>query len=339
MKLCIRFYTGTGNTARAASVASGEFAAAGWTVDARPVTRGMDDPYSGLSGCDLLVVAFSALGFSASATMAAWLKAIPRRVGGKSAVLCVCGSEIAKGAYSPGWGGDAMFSAARILAGRGWSVSGVAEASYPVNWTEMTNPPEERHLAGLLAKGDAASRQFAAALAAGGVPTFVVETAGRKAARIVAFLFRLLGRRALGALFVSDESCTSCGLCARSCPAAAIAMRGGLPAWTGRCDSCNRCINICPTRSIRTSSLLLSAHVGIGLFLAAFAFAVPLPASLQAGARAAARAVFLLLGPALQFGLLAPMLSSLARARPFRKPFAVSFMKDYRRYREPGFRP
>ncbi len=339
MKLCIRYYTGTGNTARAAALAAGEFTAAGWTVDSRAVTRGMEDPYGGLGGADLLLVAFSALGFSPSATMMAWLKGIPGGTGGRAAVLCVCGSEFGRGGYQPGWSGDAVFAAARTLARRFWPTAGVAEASYPVNWVQMVDTPPEDRLEELLSRGDAAVRDFAAALAAGKAPAALAETAGRRWMGVIGVAFRLFGRRALGSLFASDPACTSCGLCARSCPAQAIRMEDGAPAWTGRCDSCNRCVNICPVGAIRSSGILLWTHASLAVGLGVLAAVLPLPWAAAGLPRTLMRVDLFLLGPILQFALVAPLLSALGRTRGFRRAFASSFMQAYRRYREPGFRP
>lgn len=293
--------------------------------------------HQGIADCDLLIVAFSSLGFSASLTMIQWIRTLPRRPGAKLALLCVCGSENRKGKYSGGWSGDALFSAARIVARRGWEIVGLSEASYPLNWTEMSNPPEEQHLPVLLEKGDHEVRSFSAALAGGSPARFVAETATRKSAQLVAVMFRLLGRRALAALFVSDTSCTSCGLCARSCPAQAIRIRSARPVWSGRCDSCNRCINICPSRSIVTSNLLMYAHITIAVALAIAAFAIPL--TLGPVGTVLARIALLLIGPVLQFAILAPVLSWLSRIPALRKIFSRSFMRNYRRYREARFMP
>ena len=50
--------------------------------------------------------------------------------------------------------------------------------------------------------------------------------------------------------FHAETNCTSCGLCARSCPLGNITMKDGQPTWDDNCALCLRCYHICPTRSV-----------------------------------------------------------------------------------------
>lgn len=51
--------------------------------------------------------------------------------------------------------------------------------------------------------------------------------------------------------FYVTTSCTSCGLCARSCPCNALKMVEGKPQWNDNCAQCLRCIHSCPSRAIQ----------------------------------------------------------------------------------------
>ncbi|WP_292364217.1 MULTISPECIES: EFR1 family ferrodoxin [unclassified Methanoculleus] len=51
--------------------------------------------------------------------------------------------------------------------------------------------------------------------------------------------------------FTVTEKCTSCGTCARLCPAGNIEMGGGRPVWNHRCELCCGCIHLCPVEAIQ----------------------------------------------------------------------------------------
>jgi NAD-dependent dihydropyrimidine dehydrogenase PreA subunit len=91
--------------------------------------------------------------------------------------------------------------------------------------------------------------------------------------------YLLIGRPLLGKLFLADERCTSCGICAKTCPFGAIRMMGrpkSRPYWTWRCESCMRCMNVCPENAVQAwqpglvGIALLASAVGVpvGILLA-----------------------------------------------------------------------
>ncbi len=51
--------------------------------------------------------------------------------------------------------------------------------------------------------------------------------------------------------FTVEETCTSCGLCARVCPTANITLMEGRPVWGNHCTQCLACIHHCPVRAIQ----------------------------------------------------------------------------------------
>ena len=48
-----------------------------------------------------------------------------------------------------------------------------------------------------------------------------------------------------------NTKCTSCGICAKSCPVDNITMVEGLPQWQHNCTMCLSCIHRCPTVAIQ----------------------------------------------------------------------------------------
>ena len=50
--------------------------------------------------------------------------------------------------------------------------------------------------------------------------------------------------------FVVNQDCVSCGICSRVCPCANIEMKGGKPAFLHHCSNCMACVVSCPKRAI-----------------------------------------------------------------------------------------
>jgi len=64
------------------------------------------------------------------------------------------------------------------------------------------------------------------------------------------FFFRKFGAADIGKKFRINDNCTSCKLCARSCPVQNIKMVDGKPQFLDHCIACCRCYNLCPAKAI-----------------------------------------------------------------------------------------
>jgi len=51
--------------------------------------------------------------------------------------------------------------------------------------------------------------------------------------------------------FWAEETCNSCGLCARICPADNINLESGRPVWQHRCEQCLACLQWCPQQAVQ----------------------------------------------------------------------------------------
>jgi flavodoxin/Pyruvate/2-oxoacid:ferredoxin oxidoreductase delta subunit len=66
----------------------------------------------------------------------------------------------------------------------------------------------------------------------------------------IGWAYRTHGAKSSARRYHANENCTSCGLCARTCPSANIEIVEGRPHFFERCEGCCRCYNICPVKAI-----------------------------------------------------------------------------------------
>ena len=70
-----------------------------------------------------------------------------------------------------------------------------------------------------------------------------------------AVIYPVFKRYALSAKsFTVNDSCISCGICARGCPTHNITQTDGHPSWSDNCAGCLGCYHICPTHAINRGS-------------------------------------------------------------------------------------
>lgn len=337
----IHYFSGTGNTERAARMLASLFEKGGKTVSLQNIAL-ENVPSSGHS--DAHIFMFSILSWSAPAIMKRYIRSFPRQKGVRGAVLAVFGGDAA---YD-GNAGQGVPQIARMLRRRGFDVALTDGIAYPTNWVQFTNPPTVESCKAARERSDTKLSLFAELFLKGEKSFYKVSPAAAILTAVPAFFFGLLGRRLLGKMFTADSSCTKCGLCAKTCPAHTITMKGpkGKPCWGGNCENCNRCMNICPSRSIQTSLPRLALHLAINIasIIAAEKTAVILNPLLPLDGAAAQAAV--IAGAFLIYAVLCVIQIHIAdrilRLAQFIPPidrfFSLTFTKNFRRYTAPGFK-
>ena len=336
MKVLFHTFSATGNTARAVQVIADRLAADGHDVSIQPVAVGAPvDP----EAPELTVVAFPIWAWAAPHFVLAHVRRLPPGRGARAAVFATCG----------GFGAQGVGEVARRLRRRGYRVACSGEAVYPDNWTLAMGPPPDKELSTALVAGDEQAARFAENMMSAHPTTFACAWGHRLWSRPIALLFRSFGRRFLGKAFIADATCTSCGLCAATCPVGAIRMEGApaRPRWNAGCAACYRCINLCPVQAIQVSVARLAIHLGLNLALTGLALGaigwirpwMPLPGAAGLGLAVLVAGAALVLATGLQLTALDALLHGLETRTPLRGLFLKSHTRRFGRYRAPGFQP
>lgn len=272
-KAFIHYYSGTGNTARAAHNLSEELKSLGYRTEVLFARKGAEAP-AGQAGFHFFLSPVYA--FSLPHSFRNYLRrlpygGIPFGVKTKAAVIIVHGMfSMRKGG---GGGGESrcLPEAVAVLRARGYDVTYADAVGYPENLTPVLPPPGATDTKEILIAADRRVREIAREVASGkkylkrhSLPSLAFGT-------LVGFFFRAFGRRHVGKFYVSDADCTACGLCEKYCPSRAIRMKRGRPRWGWNCDSCLGCFNLCPEKAIQISLLRLfsSLILAAGLLLPA----------------------------------------------------------------------
>jgi NAD-dependent dihydropyrimidine dehydrogenase PreA subunit len=361
----VHYFSGTGNTARAAELIAAELRSAGYTVTLHRVEHRSSAKLSAVS-CEpsaLRVFCFPIYACGIPSIMLKYLRRLPRAQGQplreRAAVICTMGDIISydrkkRRHHVPGFEGHALTLASGILRKHGYDVRVTGACSYPLNWTQAVNAPRPEIDAELRALGDSQATVLGKRIAAGERSIRRFSPAHSLWSVPFDLLFRIFGRRAMGKLYAADSDCNACGLCVRGCPARVIRLRGTVPArglspeprprWGWNCEACQRCINTCPKNAIQTSWVRLAAETVHAL--------IPIPFLIwRLGPQGTVPAWGLSLKPVLlevlfwlgAYVLFTVLLDEfvwlLGLIPGVRQIVEWSFTKHFRRYLEPHFRP
>lgn len=339
---CIHYFSGTGNSERAAQLIAEALTKAGKRVTLRNIAK---DPVAPAEHFDLQLFIYPTYSWAAPVMVKRYLRGMPKSVGVKAAVLQIFGGS----ADYDGNAGQGVREASRLLKRRGFDVVLSEGIAYPSNWVQFSNPPKSESCDAARSRSDKKLAAFAGKILRGDRSFYSESAVSYVLTALSAFFFGIAGRKLLGKMFVADDSCTKCGLCAKSCPAHTISMKGtnGKPYWGATCENCNRCMNLCPSKSIQTSVPAMIFHfacqiaaVIVSVKIASFsasAFDLPAGASLVAGIVIFTVSLVVLFN--MQLYLIDGALGFLRRIPAVDRFFAITFTRSFRRYTAPGFKP
>lgn len=333
------YFSGTGNTEDGVRRISDTLRKSGHSVRTVYITR-KSRPLP--EKPDRLILAYPTYAWHPPALVTRFVARLPAGGGTPSAVFTADGG----GSYG------SLDSAEKSLRRRGYRTFLKAAAHYPANWVQMSPTPDGQARRAAVERGISGTEAFLQALVSG-TPMERERSGIEGLLNFVGILFGAFGRHFLGKLFIADDDCTSCGLCARSCPSGAIVMgksRKARPRWTLGCESCNRCMNLCPARAINTSLIRGLALVCLSTLVVILGFrlyggASPflrefLPSTAAVLADLCTGALIVFAGPVVTVTILDALILRPLLAIPVLRSLARrSFTKKFPRYSFEGFKP
>ncbi len=331
----IYYFSGTGNTFRAASIVKKKLEDSGYQVSLRNIEMGV---YTSSTGLDIF--AFPVYAYDVPEIMMRYIKSLAPARKKKAAVIAVHGMLWHKPVV-PGDGGDPGYSfehAKWALSRKGYDVAYTMAVGFPHSITTLLSAPRPEEIIKIREASDKRVEAFADMVARGEKSLQKCGPLPVIYSLVPGLVFGIFGRRGLGKLYVADTACIKCGRCIESCPAKAIRFSLGRPRWSWKCQGCQRCINICPRRAVQASLPRAFAMIG-GLFIPwdTLAFNL-LPVSLPSGIAGIALdiAVWALLY--LIFLYIADKLLFIMEAIPLvGKAMSLNLSSPNRRYMDPLF--
>jgi NAD-dependent dihydropyrimidine dehydrogenase PreA subunit/menaquinone-dependent protoporphyrinogen IX oxidase len=343
--ICIHYFSGTGNTAHCVKLIAEKLTQEGHEVNIVQVNKDILPPFNHF---DYHIIAFPVLSWAPPALIKRYVRKFPKINATEVAILAVNGSIINNGKIIKGYTGQALEELECILKKRKYRVFLTGNASFPDNWTQVTNPCSPEDVEVIFKLGDTEVQNFINKFLAKEKELYRCGIFNRLWSYTTALLFSIIGRRALGKFFIADENCTGCEICVKACPVRTIQMEHKKPYWNSQCEDCNRCINICPERAIQVSLPMLILQSVINVILSIWvvkALLKYIPLLIQTNhvfiisieILAIIAAYVLLLW--ISFVPIDNLMRKLLRFKSIRHFFSISYTQKYRRYKAPGFNP
>lgn len=250
--IILLYFTGTGNSYRVASWFGEVFSTCGSAITLVPI-----EERDKLKTADLIGLIFPTHGFTTPWQVIRFVLGLPQ--GHKTPAFVAvtrAGTRLFKREL-PGMEGTAGYLMALLLFCKGYRVLGVTGLDMPSNWIAVHSGINRSNAEAIINRTEPKAKNFAHRIGEGKsffngkIPLLLGILLWK-----VSLGYLLLGRFVLAKLSFASEACDGCGLCAATCPAKAIRMRGRKklrPYWTFSCESCMRCMAYCPKEAIQSS--------------------------------------------------------------------------------------
>lgn len=248
----IHYYSGTGNTAHAASRLAERFRKEGIIVDLIRITKGLR---TGPGTFDLQVFLFPVYALSLPGSVKIYLRHFVKQTGknARAAVIANHGMINMKGGINTGYESQSLDEAANALKRKGFEVVFMDKVGYPENITVLGNAPDKQTIGEIIAAADKKMDEMTFRILKGEKQIkkyFFLEKIGGV---LFGMLLTYLGKWHIGKMYVADRNCNGCGLCVKGCPSHAIRLFNNRPRWNYSCDACLGCFNFCPKTAVQIS--------------------------------------------------------------------------------------
>ncbi len=245
-RIGIFYFSGTGNTALISEFLKTAMESRGHqvfleTMDSYTKKRKVPD----LSSYDLIGFGHPVLGLGCTRIPREFAKLLPDLTGRKGFVFQCCGD--------PHWlNNNASKPLIRILRRKGMDIIHESQYAMAVNFLIRW---EDDLVLQLYRAAQSKSIKDAGEILSGTRRELNMPWLLKGLCRGVYFLEEELGARQFGLTLRSNNSCTSCGLCAKQCPTGNIRMDQGRIRFGARCIFCMRCVYGCPVGAIHSRFL------------------------------------------------------------------------------------
>lgn len=239
--LCIRYFSGTGNSRQVAHCISGYLQEQGEVTDCRSIEEtGKNRPEEQLSRTRFLILVYPVYAFDAAPPLFSYIKQLP--IIDNPPQVCLLPIPC-----DPHWINSAAAQRPeKILRDRGYTTVYQRQLIMPSNFVVAY---DETRIEQLIQKTITDCKEVCTELLQGSSRRIAIKPA----AVIIRMVMSLehLGARFFGKDLRAGSECTKCGLCAAECPAGNITITEKGVRFSWSCIMCLRCVYSCPQQAIK----------------------------------------------------------------------------------------
>ncbi|MCG8636290.1 MAG: EFR1 family ferrodoxin [Desulfobacterales bacterium] len=241
MKICLKYFSGTGNSYKILDTCKKFFINKGCEVELSSVT---DEPdiheEAGLIG-----FCFPVYAFGIPRICRQYLSGLPKFSEPVKAFVLITAGD-------PQEAGFSVRESNGILKAKGLDVAYSDVIHMPSNWIVAMNPPPKQEARLIISRGVKKAEQAARDILNGASHhhVFNYPPGYSKFGFYKDYYLFKAGVGHLWRNFRTDETCDACGLCEKICPTGSIRTVNERPEWKKTCEQCMRCANFCPKKAI-----------------------------------------------------------------------------------------